>query len=92
MHGQELMDAIGAMNSAQLQEFCEQDAERDGDDCAALELESILFDALYEHLNYDVRDGETPEAEIITQLVEAMDIPTTWQMIMEFDDDEDEDE
>ncbi len=90
MHGQELMDAIDAMSSAQLQEFCQQDAERDGDECAALALESMLFDALYERLYYDVRDGETPEAEIIAQLVEALDIPTTWQMLMDFDDDEEE--
>lgn len=90
MHGQELIDAIGAMNSEQLQEFCEQDAERDGDECAALEMEGMLFDALYERLDYDVRDGDTPEAEIITQLVEALDVPTTWQMLRDFDDAENE--
>ena len=87
MQGQELLDAIGAMNSEQIQEFCAQDAERDGD-AAALELESLLFDALHDRLGYDVRDGETLEAEIITQLVEAMDIPTTWQMIMELHDED----
>ncbi len=53
---------------------------------AALELESLLFGALYDRLGYDVRDGDTPEAEIITLLVEAMDIPTMWPMLMEFDD------
>lgn len=90
MHGQELLDAIGAMNSEQLQEFCAQDAERDGDEPAAMELESLLFAALYDRLSYDVREADTPEAEIITQLVEALDIPTTWQMLMQLDEEKDD--
>ena len=88
MHGQELLDAIGQMNSEQLQKFCSQDAENGDDESAAMELESLLFDALFDHLGYDVRQEDTPEADIITQLVEAMDIPTSWQMIMQLSDEE----
>ena len=80
---EELLERISNMNSAELQQFCELDENKDDSD--ALKLEAYLMEIVGQRLQSETfgdEDEETVAENLLRQCVEAMDIPTTAGMIL----------
>lgn len=87
----ELIERISQMNSTELQQFCELDENKDESD--ALALEAYLLEVIYRRLDsetFGVEDEETSTEKILRLCVEAMDIPTTVEMILTLRDEDSE--
>ena len=79
----ELIEKISNMNSAELQQFCELDENKDEPD--ALKLEAYLMELIGQRLESETfgdEDEETVAENLLRQCVEAMGISTTVEMIL----------
>lgn len=83
----ELIEKISNLNSAELQRFCDIDADKDEPD--ALRLEAHLLELIYRRLDsetFGVEDEESEAERLLRLCVETMDIPTTVEMILTLSD------